>query len=254
MRFVRLAIVAALLAFARVADAQQASASQSRPVEVPVTMVGSFIVKTVPLHHLSGAEAAKLLGPYVQTNGGGVFEISPSVRAVTIREVPKIYAEMMTVLGQYDREPATVTLNFQLVAAENSNTRDPAVAGLDSMLRSVLKFSGYRLLSTSIANAGEHEAVSQTLAADGESLTLNVGVSDLRVDGSVASVHLNVDLSRSGLPLASANGRTIMSPRILSTGVTVPMGQTVVLGTASTENGQRALILTVRPQLAPAKK
>ena len=40
------------------------------------------------------------------------------------------------------------------------------------------------------------------------------------------------------------------------TGVTVPMGQTVVLGTTAAADsvGQRALILTVRPQLAPTKK
>ena len=181
-----------------------------------------------------------------------MFEVSPNIRAVTIREVSKTYTEMMAVLARYDREPATVTLNFQLVAAENGTTRDPAVAGLDSLLRSVLKFSGYRLLSTSMANAGEHESVTQSLSADGEALTLNVNVSDLRIDGSVASVHLNVDLTRQSMP-PSNNGRTVFSPRILSTGVTVPMGQTVVLGTSSTENGQRALILTVRPQLAIKK-
>ena len=81
--------------------------------------------------------------------------MSPNVRAVTIREVPKIFAEMMMVLGQYDRDPATVTLNFQLIAAENSNTRDPGVAGLDSLLRGVLKYTGYRLLTTSVASASE---------------------------------------------------------------------------------------------------
>ncbi len=68
--------------------------------------------------------------------------------AVTIREVPRIYTDMMGVLEKYDREPASVVLNFQLVAAEQTNTRDPAVAGIDSLLRNVLKFSGYRLLGT----------------------------------------------------------------------------------------------------------
>ena len=74
----------------------------------------------------------------------------------------------MVVLGQYDRDPATVTLTFQLISAENGTVRDPAVAGLDSLLRGVLKFSGYRLLSSSIANASDRGIVSQTLAGDGE--------------------------------------------------------------------------------------
>jgi hypothetical protein len=210
---------------------------------------GDFVVKTVPLHHLTSAEAVKLLSPYSQTAGGGVFEVSPNIRAVTIREVPKIYAEMMMVLSQYDRDPATVTLNFQLIAAENTNTRDPGVAGLDSLLRGVLKYTGYRLLTTSVASASENGNVTQTLSADGESFTLEVFVNDLRIDGTEASVHLNVHLIRNGVP---SKGQA--PSQVLSTGVTVPVGQTVVLGTSATDVGQRALILTVRPQLVPVKK
>ena len=212
-------------------------------------MHGDFIVKTVPLHRLTSNEAVKLLSPYSQTAGGGVFEVSPSVRAVTIREVPKVFAEMMLVLGQYDRDPASVTLNFQLIAAENSNTRDPGVAGLDSLLRGVLKYTGYRLLTTSVASASDGGIVTQTLSADGETFTLQVFVNDMRVDGNDASVHLAVTLTRNGVP---SKGQT--PSQVLSTGVTVPVGQTVVLGTSATDIGQRALILTVRPQLVPVKK
>jgi hypothetical protein len=57
---------------------------------------------------------------------------------------------------------------------------------------------------------------------------------------------MSVNLSR---PLQSA-GRIVTSPNVLSTGVTVPVGQTVVLGTSTTDAGQKALILTVKPQLA----
>lgn len=223
--------------------AQQQSVAPARDI----------IVKTVPLHHFTSAEAVKLLSPYVQSPGGGVYEVSPNIRAVTIRETPKIYAEMMAVLIQYDRDPASVTLNFQLIAAENSNTRDPAVAGLDSLLRGVLKFSGYRLLTTSVASASENGYVSQVLSADGDNFTLAMNVSDLRVEGNDASVHLTVSLSRNAVP-----SRGLPMTPVLSTGVTVPIGQTVVLGTSGIDNGQpmpqRALILTVRPQLASAKK
>jgi hypothetical protein len=173
----------------------------------------------------------------------------PNVRAVTIREVPRIYSDMMNVLEKYDREPASVVLNFQLVAAEPTNTRDPAVAGIDSLLRNVLKFSGYRLLGTAVATTGENHMVTQTIAGDSETLSLTVSVSDVRVEGNDASVNLRVSLERPAVPATtSAYGR----PRadLLSTGVTVPMGQTVLLGTSASENGQRALILTVRPQLA----
>ncbi len=224
--------------------------AQATPIDTRnAVMHGEFVVKTVPLHHLTSNEAVKLLVPYVATAGGGVFEVSANVRAVTIRELPKIFAEMMMVLGQYDRDPATVTLNFQLIAAENSNTRDPGVAGLDSLLRGVLKYTGYRLLTTTVATASEGGIVTQTLSADGEAFTLQVVVTDMRVDGSDASVHLSVSLMRNGVP-----SKAQLANQVLSTGVTVPVGQTVVLGTSATDIGQRALILTVRPQLVPVKR
>jgi hypothetical protein len=249
MRRSALTLMTVVALSATPAAAQQSVSSDARSAGAQQS---DFVVKTVPLHHLSSKEAVKLLSPYVQSNGGGVFELTSNIRAVTIREVPKIFAEMMTVLGQYDREPATVTLSFGLVAAENTNRRDPSLVGLDSLLRGVLKFSGYRLLSTSVANASEGGSVTQKLSAGGEPFTLDVDVTDLRVEGNDASIHLNVALTRDGV---MARGQTPgRNPsRILSTGVTVPLGQTVVLGTSASENGQRALILTVRPQLASKK-
>jgi hypothetical protein len=249
MRFARLVLVTLLaLASTRATAQQQSDTSRKAPAASAVRQ-GDFIVKTVTLHHLSSGEAMKLLSPYSVSPGGGVFEV-PNVRAVTIREVPRIYSDMMGVLEKYDREPAAVVLNFQLVAAEPTNTRDPAVAGIDSLLRNVLKFSGYRLLGTAVATTGENHVVTQTIAGDNEILSLSVAVSDVRVDGNDASVNLGVSLERPAVPATtSAYGR----PRVdlLSTRVTVPMGQTVLLGTSAIDNGKGSgLILTVRPQLA----
>jgi hypothetical protein len=246
MRFARLAIVTVLTLVSTRAMAQQQS-DTTRKAGSAVRQ-GDFIVKTVTLRHLSSGEAMKLLSPYSVSPGGGVFEV-PNVRAVTIREVPRIYSDMMSVLEKYDREPASVVLNFQLVAAEPTNTRDPAVAGIDSLLRGVLKFSGYRLLGTAVATTGENHILTQTIAGDSETLSLSVAVNDVRVEGNDASVNLRVSLER---PAVQATTTTYGRPRadLFSTGVTVPMGQTVLLGTSASENGQRALILTVRPQLA----
>ena len=222
-----------------------------------------LVVKTITLRHLNSTEAMQLLTPYGQTVGGGVFQV-PGVRAVTIREVPKVLAEMEKVLAVYDRSPATVTLNFQLIAAENTNTRDPAVAGLDSLLRGVLKYSGYRLLRTTVANATENSGLSQSLAADQDMLTLRVFVYEIRTDGADANVHLTVSLEKD--QSIATDGAGDKSPRpageksarsareLLSTGVNVPIGHTVVLGAAAADGGNRALILTVRPQLANEKR
>jgi hypothetical protein len=243
-----LATVTLLLVGAAGYSSAQQQSSVTRP---PLKGQETFLVKTVPLHHLSSVEAVKLLQPYVRTPGGGVFEVSPNIRAVTVRETQSVFNEMMSVLERYDRDPATIVLNFQLIAAENTNTRDPAVASLDTLLRSVLKFSGYRLLTTSVAAATEGQGVSQTLSADGDALTLNVRISEMRTEGSDASVQLYVQLYRQAIqatPQNNGNGRA--GSELFSTGVRVPIGQTVVLGTSAVEGGQRAMILTVRPQLA----
>jgi hypothetical protein len=231
--------------------------AQTRPNTDPndAYPVGEFVVKTVPLKHLSSAEAVKLLQPYVISPGGGVFEVSTNVRAVTIRELAKPYTIMMRVLAQYDRDPTNVTLRFQLVAADNGGSRDPSVAGLDSLLRGVLKYSGYRLLTTAVVNITERSSAQQTLSAGGELYKLYVDVSEMASDNSGSSIKMHVSLTRTGA--IEVNGVKSVDPTVLSTGVTIPIGNTVVLGTGvesivSTPGGRtgdRALILTVRPEL-----
>ena len=241
----RLAIIA-VVSGAASAGAQQSGQASSRASS-------DIVVKTVALKHLSSQDAMTLLSPYVQTTGGGVHVV-PGVRAVTIREVPKVFAEMEKVLATYDRSPATVTLNFQLIAAENTNIRDPAVAGLDSLMRGVLKFSGYRLLRTTVANASESGRVIQNLAGDQDTYTLRVIVNEIRADGADGSVHLNVSLEKDQFVTTPVGKTAVAGKELLSTGVSVPMGHTVVLGAAAADGANKAVILTVRPQLADGKR
>ncbi|MEO7086405.1 MAG: hypothetical protein ABI442_10995 [Gemmatimonadaceae bacterium] len=212
-----------------------------------------LIVKTVKLHHLGSGSAAQLLTPYVKSPHGGVFE-APG-QTVTIRETQKNLNDLLAVLAQYDRDPANVTLNFQLIAAENTNKRDPNLAGLDSLLRGVLKYSGYRLLTTALSNVSEFGEASQVLSGDGDPFTLRVSIAEVQTGATPAdgTIRLHVALQRD--PTSSRNGVAghPMTP-VLSTTLTVPIGQTVVLGTSSIDGGDRALILTVRPQIPATKR
>jgi hypothetical protein len=80
--------------------AYSAAQQQSSATRPPIKTEQPFLVKTVPLHHLRSQDAVKLLSPYVQTQGGGVYEASASssIRAVTIREIQTVFNEMMAVL------------------------------------------------------------------------------------------------------------------------------------------------------------
>jgi hypothetical protein len=225
----------------------------------------TLVVKTIPLHHLSNNDAVLLISPYIMGRGG-VYAAGTSIHAVTLRGSAKTVADMEKLLAQYDRSPVTVTLNFQLVTADYSNYRDPAVAGLDSVLRSVLRFSGYRLTSTAVVNVSEHQMASQTLSAGGHDYRLSCEITDISGEGPDATVQLQVDLRRLGVG-------TPVDPVVLSTGVTTPIGHTVVLGTSmdaghagpiarkvqpggaepsarSADERDNALILVVRPQVS----
>jgi hypothetical protein len=182
------------------------------------------------------------------------------MRAVTVRETPLNYARMLKVLADYDRSPATISLHFQLILAEKSAgdravTRDQSLAVLDSLLRDVLRFNSYRLLGTAVASATEGDRVTQTIAGDDERLTLEVFLSDAPTDGREGSVHLNVRLMKRVTTSVNMSQKSAVygSEEILATGVNVPLGQTVVLGTTAQSSGNKALILTVKPQLEAMK-
>jgi len=225
------------------------------PAMVAAQSSDTMVVKTISLHHLSNIDAVQLLGPYL-IGRGNAFSSGGGLHAITLRGSTKTLADMEKLLAQYDRSPATVTLSFQLVAADNTNRRDPQVAGVDSVLRSVLKFSGYHLLTTAVINVSENMTASQVMSGEGQAYRLDCDVSSISGDGSDASIQLQVSLRKlSGL--VASNG-SLMGSDVLRTGVSIPIGHTVVLGTSVEPShpvgNDRALILIVRPQVASTKK
>jgi hypothetical protein len=241
--------------------AKPSSAQQQQPQEDE----SSYIVKTIPLRRLTSTDAMMLLTPYV-AHRGTVYQAGPSIRAVTIRASTKTIADLEKVLAQYDRAPESVSLRFQLIAADYSNTRDPSVAGLDSLLRGVLKFTGYRRLSTSVANVDDGGGSAKvTMAGDGVDYEVAYNVDGVR-GGADGTVRIHVMLNRIGQQIVP--GRIpASSPSLMSTGLTVPDGHTVVLGSivenamgqpraqnAASPSSERGLILTVTPQIIANRK
>ncbi len=187
-------VLSLLVALSAAAGAQRAA---ERPVgrdsaAVRDTSKSKLVTKTIELHHLTSKEATKLLAPYSRTAGGEVFDAPAGVRAVTIRETQSIINEMLSLLARYDREPATITLYFQLVAgypcdscAPGDKKLDaPLPDGLDSLMRKVLKYRRYRLLASTAASTDENSHVSLAMSADNDPMRLEVQVMDVRVDGT----------------------------------------------------------------------
>ena len=75
------------------------------------------------------------------------------------------------------------------------------------------------------------------MSSEGRGLTINAFIIDVRSAGDSGVVHLNVQLSASGVG------------DVLQTAVNVRAGQTIVLGSTQPDPQGETLILTVRPEI-----
>lgn len=157
-------------------------------------------------------------------------------------------------------------LRFQLIKATATRNRiDPGIAGIDSLLKDLFRFPGYKLLSNAAVavdylapRRGSIDAPSTDQLLNGDGKTLHLSVT---VDTATAqSVRLRIWLYEPVVPVQTKNasgGVSVSSDRhtLLVTTVTLSYGRTVVLGsTQPGRSGQpgstpETLILAVRPEL-----
>jgi hypothetical protein len=240
-RHLLLAIAVPLAALPRFVEAQGTDTTVSRP---------ALTVRTFTLRNLTGEAAFALVRPYLRSPGADIDQGPSGMALITVRETESTLATIERVLGQFDRVPPTVTFRFQLIVATDAQNRDPALAKVDPLLRDLFRFGGYRLLSQTAINASAGENASQTVGDLPERFQLHLNIADAQVEGTTGTVRIRIELRRQ-------NGNNIET--LLSTGLTIPLGQTVVLGSAVTELSPRqpdakALILTVQPELVKPER
>lgn len=172
------------------------------------------------LEHVEPEEAATVIEPYVFTDRPGASgALSHYPGGITVRETPDNLDKIARVLERLDKPKPGVRLNFRIVEANGDSTTDPRLADIEEPLRQLFRFDGYRLV-----------AEARTAAVEGGSTTQMLREEDR------GSVELHVEL------FAREVGSAI------STSMTVPVGQTVVLGSAKLNPDSPVLILTVRPE------
>lgn len=230
------------------------------PVAARAQDVRDLSVKTFTLNNLRPEDAAKLLAPYVTAPRGGVYEAG-SIRAITVRETPSVLAMIDSILKVHDRARATLSLRFQLIAALDTARRDPSIAGIDAELRKLFKFQGYELIGEGTAMAEELNNFTSTMTVQTavdksgtvmqERFTILGWVERLDAASSARTVRLTVTLRDDSRGPAQA-------PELLETGLTMPLGQSIILGSAAAglmaRRSRSALILVVQPELAVTKR
>lgn len=200
------------------------------PYALPAQATPALVTRTITLDYLAPADAARLVAPYVQSANGGAFSAGELVHAITVRETPARLAEIESIIRKQDHPPVrrAVRLHFRLIRADSSSVRDPRVVGLDSTLRNLLGITGLHLEGEAVTQVDEgasfHVGLPKSFTIEGECRTIQPGM-----DGSV---RINVSLQRPRTQFMPAQS---LSETLIGTGLTVPYGQNMVLGTTTND-------------------
>jgi hypothetical protein len=210
-------------------------------VALLVACNGGRETRTFELQHMDPDEAHLMLEPYVP-GGGDNMRLTREPAALTIT-APKVRLEQVAqVLQTYDRARPDVQLRFQLIEADGFTDSDPGIADVQQALEQLFRFRGYRLVAEAVAQAKAPGTLRQRMAGN-EGRTYYIAAVLERVISTEAgsAVELTIELGGEGGDMRGGN--------LLATSLTVPAGQTVVVGSARAQADGNTLILVVRPQI-----
>ncbi|MHB8839445.1 MAG: hypothetical protein ACYC7F_10895 [Gemmatimonadaceae bacterium] len=179
-------------------------------------------VRTFALQRLEVKDAAKLLAPYLQSPAAGAFETGNAVRAITVRGTARELKTVDSLLTIFDRAPRGVLLRFQIIEATEDTKKDPRITEVDASLHELFRYTGYRLIAEGIAKTEEAQGFDVSLGAEGASYSVRGAV--ISADLPNGSIRLSVSMNQ---PMVMG------SQSLFATQLTVPVGQMVVLGSAS---------------------
>jgi hypothetical protein len=195
--------------------------------------------RTFALQHLQPDVAATMIEPYVyDQRDGAPGRITHTAQTLTVRETADNLDRIAAVLAEYDKPKPWVRLHFQIIEADGARAADPRIAEVETELRKLFRFTGYRLLTEAVMSGTAQSDVSQAVGEGEGQFFIEVVIHDVRTVNDTGIVAMQVRLrSLIGLGLGSQ--------------INAREGQTVVLGNTQVGEGPRrsTVILTVRPEL-----
>jgi hypothetical protein len=199
----------------------------------------SLDTRTFELQYLDVGLAAAMIDPYVYGDrpAGSRGMISIADNTVTVRETTDNLDKIARVLEQYDRPSPMVHLHFKVIEANGAAQTDSAIADVESALRRLFNFRGYRLLAQAMLGGLEGSEVRQQAGQGNRQFGIRALIHDVRGQGDSATVKMEVALWPS-------DGNAL-----LETTVSVGTGRTVVLGSSQSQPQGTTLILAVQAEL-----
>jgi hypothetical protein len=207
-------------------------------------------VRTFELSRLDANEAEALIAPYVfEGREGAEGRTSLTEGVLTVREMPENLARIAEVLERYDRAVTDVRLHFQIIEADGFTETDEAIAEVETELKKILRYRGYRLLGEAIMQMREGGGYAQQRVLPGV-VNAEYGNASMEIRASIGRVARAGDAASVVLDVGLQDDHGIM----LNTTVTIVDGKTLVLGTTGGQilrEGRRsgALILVVTPTI-----
>lgn len=190
-------------------------------------------VRTVQLTRLTVDDAMALLTPYITTEHGAVFRAGSGVAAITIRERQERMDSLVRILREYDHPPSSVTLSLKSLIADDRGGLAAELTPLAAILAPLAEGGGLRVASSGIVSGTEGQTTMTQLGSGPSAVVVTVEIVSAQVLDTTLAVRLRVSVGRPGEP----------GP-LLRTDITVPLGRSLVLGTASTGTASpRPLVL-----------
>ncbi len=200
--------------------------------------------RTFRIEHLEPSVAQSLIGPYALSEGAVIqVVVGGGARALSVRERKEILDRMQATLAEYDRPlPSSVSLHFQIIEADGYETADPEIAEVEAALRELFRFRGYRSIGEAWVQGrrfGEFRQRVADVRDTNQSFALHGRLHSVK---PAATGRGTVDLD---VELAHETGGSF-----LATQISIPIGQTVVIGSGKPAGRAGTLILAVRPEIA----
>jgi hypothetical protein len=183
--------------------------------------------KTFELGRLSNDEALALLTPYIREGG----YVSGKEKLISVTEKPDRLRLIGDLLKQYDGggEAFDIALDVQVIEANGFESADPAIADIESTLRQMFKYRGYKLIGSTRIQTREDERFLQANPA----FKVQGHMQRLRASGNEQRIPITIGLQ-------TDNGE-------MESTVTATLGKPVVLGQSTVQGG--AVILVIRPSI-----
>ena len=194
--------------------------------------------RTFEVLHLEDWVAEALVQPYVYASRPGAPGMLSVVEGkLTVRETRDNLQRIEETLAEFDRPKPLVRLTFQIIEANGDSGVDPQIAEVETALRQLFRFEGYRLLGEVMLHGTEGNEVFQEFdVPDLGASAIEAMIRNVRTDSSGGSVQLEMRFH--------AGSRTVFG-----TTVRVRAGQTAVLGRTPSSVDSRNIILAVKTEL-----